>query len=148
MIYPFPPVFILISLCTQRGFIYSIENIPKHCIPSRATSTAFSVEYKMAPAQSLTIMSNKIGANGIILTLLLICPRSQARATAYTYDRLAFNLVYMSAIFAKDRVIQNDNETFINKQIACLASVGKYQLAAQTAYGHEHIPPHNQMQLA
>ena len=67
------------------------------------TSMAFSVEYRMAPAQSCeTFVSFGCASSPTPteLTLRLILPLSQARATAYTYDRLAFSFVYMSAILA------------------------------------------------
>lgn len=38
----------------------------------------------------------------VVLTRLLTFPWSQAFATAYTYEREAFSLVYMSAIFPNE----------------------------------------------
>jgi hypothetical protein len=70
-------------------------------MPSCATSTAFSVEYRIAPAQSWHAHQPgvpAIHARRRARTRRLIFPASHARATAYTYERLAFMLVYMSAI--------------------------------------------------
>ena len=70
------------------------------------TSTAFSVEYKIAPAQSYSgvpvglVIFPMGGYLETRPTLRLIFPWSQALATAYTYALLALSFVYMSAIFA------------------------------------------------
>ena len=78
---------------------------PRHCIASSANSTALSDEYRMAPAQSYQMSRFELfakirGTKNRNLTLRLTFPRSQALASAYTYERLAFNFVYMSAILA------------------------------------------------
>ena len=55
----------------------------------------------MAPAQSCsTEGESDLYISYDMPTLRDTCPSSQALATAYTYERLAFSLVYMSAIFA------------------------------------------------
>ena len=66
------------------------------------TSTAFSVEYKIAPAQSYSVMTGLVISLHLEAssTLRLIFPWSQALATAYTYALLALSFVYMSAILA------------------------------------------------
>lgn len=64
----------------------------------------------MAPAQSYhrSAQAYKNSQGKSMHTLRETWPLSQALATAYTYDRLAFNFVYISAIFANERKLSVD----------------------------------------
>jgi hypothetical protein len=83
---------------------------------SNATSTAFSVEYKIAPAQSCIIISTEPTHPKEQHTRRLIFPASQARATAYTYERLAFILVYISATLPEQSFVKLQSSIQIRRR--------------------------------